>query len=395
MKTPFYEEHRSLNAKMVDFHGWVMPLQYSSGIINEHMSVRKRAGLFDVSHMGRFEVKGPNSLELLQNLMTNDISKLQEKQALYSPMCYESGGIVDDLIIYMINRERFLLVVNSSNRQKDFEWILEHDNNKKTRSSSSSVSIEDVTDSMALLALQGPLSQMILQEVVADINFDLIKPFNLLNAKLFGVECIISRTGYTGEDGFEIFFNSSEVQLWDKLLHVDSKYEIRPAGLGARDTLRLEAGFMLYGNDIDENISPLEVTLAWTVKFDKIQDFVGKDALRTNRLSRKLVGFEMLQRKRIARRGSEVFLAGSKIGFITSGGFSPTLNKSIGFCFLPSEVPFDQIVDLSITKGARVETGGRGGEGEGEGEPSPMGIDLHAAKIRNTRFYKRNKELRM
>jgi aminomethyltransferase len=401
MKTPFYEEHRSLNAKMVDFHGWVMPLQYSAGIINEHMSVRKRAGLFDVSHMGRFEVKGPNSLELLQNLMTNDISKLQENQALYSPMCYESGGIVDDLIIYMINRERFLLVVNSSNRQKDFEWILEHGNNKQTGSLSSSASIEDVTDSMALLALQGPLAQKVLQEVVADINFDLLKPFNLLNAKLFGVECIISRTGYTGEDGFEIFFNSSEVQLWDKLLHVDSKFDIRPAGLGARDTLRLEAGFMLYGNDLDENITPLEVPLAWTVKFDKIQDFVGKNALRTNMLTRKLVGFEMLQRKRIARRGSEVFLAGSKIGSITSGGFSPTLNKSIGFCFVPSDVPFDQIVDLSITKGAREGTdgrevvkGGEGGEG-GEREPRPMGIDLYTAKIRNTRFYKRNKEVKM
>lgn len=399
MKTPFYEEHRSLNAKMVDFHGWVMPLQYSAGIINEHMSVRKGAGLFDVSHMGRFEVKGPNSLELLQNLMTNDLSKLQEKQALYSPMCYESGGIVDDLIIYMINRERFLLVVNSSNRQKDFEWILEH-GNKKTRSLSSSVRIEDVTDSMALLALQGPLAQKVLQEVIAGISFDLIKPFNLLNAKLFGVECIISRTGYTGEDGFEIFFNSSEVQLWDKLLHVDSKFDIRPAGLGARDTLRLEAGFMLYGNDIDENITPLEVPLAWTVKFDKIQDFVGKNALRTNRLTRKLVGFEMLQRKRIARRGSEVFLAGSKIGFITSGGFSPTLNKSIGFCFVPSEAPFDQIVDLSITKGAREGTEGREGakgreEGEGETESRPMGIDLYAAKIGNTRFYKRNKEVKM
>jgi aminomethyltransferase len=398
MKTPFYEEHRSLNAKMVDFHGWVMPLQYSAGIINEHMSVRKGAGLFDVSHMGRFEVKGPNSLELLQNLMTNDISKLRENQALYSPMCYESGGIVDDLIIYMINRERFLLVVNSSNRQKDFEWILEHGNNKQTGSLSSSASIEDVTDSMALLALQGPLAQKVLQEVVADINFDLLKPFNLLNAKLFGVECIISRTGYTGEDGFEIFFNSSEVQLWDKLLHVDSKFDIRPAGLGARDTLRLEAGFMLYGNDLDENITPLEVPLAWTVKFDKIQDFVGKNALRTNMLSRKLVGFEMLQRKRIARRGSEVFLAGSKIGSITSGGFSPTLNKSIGFCFVPSDVPFDQIVDLSITKGAREGTDGRevvkGGGGEGE-EPRPMGIDLYTAKIRNTRFYKRNKEVKM
>jgi len=388
---------------MVDFHGWVMPLQYSAGIVSEHMRVRKRAGLFDVSHMGRFEIKGPNSLELLQNLITNDISKLQENQALYSPMCYESGGIVDDLIIYMINRERFLLVVNSSNRQKDFEWILEHAI-QKTRSSSSSINIEDVTDSMALLALQGPLAQKVLQEVQADVNFELVKPFNLVDAKLFGIECIISRTGYTGEDGFEIFFNSSELQLWDKLLQVGSKFDIKPAGLGARDSLRLEAGFMLYGNDIDENITPLEVPLAWTVKFDKIQEFVGRNALRTNRLTRKLVGFEMLQRKRIARRGNEVLLAGSKIGFITSGGFSPTLNKSIGFCFVPPEAPFEQIVDISITKGGgEARAGGAGSQirelEEGEREVSTMGIDkkttLYPAKITSTRFYKRSKEVTM
>src|SRR5215469_8247384 len=308
MKTPFYERHKSLDARMVDFHGWIMPLQYSTGIINEHMTVRKRAGLFDVSHMGRFEVKGPSSLELLQNLMTNDISKLQENQAMYSPMCYESGGIVDDLIIYMINRERFLLVVNSLNRQKDFEWITAVDH-RQTMSSPSSVNIEDVTDSMALLALQGPLAKNVLQKILEDIDFGLLKPFNLLKVKLFGVECIISRTGYTGEDGFEIFFDASEVQLWDKFLCVDSKFDIKPAGLGARDSLRLEAGFMLYGNDIDKNITPLEVPLAWTVKFDKKQDFVGKKALRTNKVNRKLVGFEMLLSKRIARRGTEVFLA--------------------------------------------------------------------------------------
>jgi aminomethyltransferase len=389
MRTPFYEIHKSLNAKLVDFHGWLMPLQYSTGIINEHMSVRKKAGLFDVSHMGRFEVKGPNSLELLQNLMTNDVAGLQVNQAMYSPMCYDSGGIVDDLIIYMINRERFLLVVNSSNKQKDFGWILGHSIEKK----SSTVSIEDITDSMALLALQGPLAKNVLQKVVLDVNFDLLRPFNLVNAKLFGVECIISRTGYTGEDGFEIFFDSSEVQLWDKLLQVDSKYEIRPAGLGARDSLRLEAGFMLYGNDIDENITPLEVPLAWTVKFDKEQDFVGKKALRTNRVTRKLVGFEILQSKRIARRGSEVLLAGSKAGYVTSGGFSPTLNKSIGFCFVPSELPCDQIVDMSITRGGEVQ------EVRGEGEYDMLGNDkkttFYPAKIRSTRFYKRNKEVIM
>jgi aminomethyltransferase len=384
MKTPFYEKHRSLNARMVDFHGWLMPLQYS-GIISEHMNVRTRAGLFDVSHMGRFKVEGPNSLELLQNLMTNDVSKLQENQALYSLMCYDSGGIVDDLIVYRINKETYLLVVNSSNRQKDFEWILEHCTEKTT---STAIKIEDITDNMALLALQGPLAHRVLQSIVVDINFDLLRPFNLVSAKLFGVDCIISRTGYTGEDGFELFFNSSEVQVWDKLLQVDSGLDVRPAGLGARDSLRLEAGLFLYGNDMDENTTPLEVTLSWTVKFDKKQDFIGKKALQTKSLTRKLVGFEMLS-KRIARRGNEVLLAGSKIGSVTSGGFSPTLNKSLGFCFVPSQVTLGQSVDIGIMRGAGMK-GGRAG-GLEDITASADKKTLYPARITSTRFYKRNK----
>jgi aminomethyltransferase len=384
MKTPFYEKHRSLNARMVDFHGWLMPLQYS-GIINEHMSVRTRAGLFDVSHMGRFKVEGPDSLELLQNLMTNDISKLQQNQASYSLMCYDSGGIVDDLIVYRINRETYLLVVNSSNRQKDFEWILEHCPEKTA--STAAIKIEDISDSMALLALQGPLAHKVLQTIVPDIDFEQLKPFNLINARLFGVECIISRTGYTGEDGFELFFSSSEVQVWDKLLQVDAGLDIRPAGLGARDSLRLEAGLFLYGNDMDEHTTPLEVPLSWTVKFDKKQDFVGKKALQMKSITRKLVGFEMLS-KRIARSGNEVFIDGSKIGFVTSGGFSPTLNKSIGFCSVPSEVSLGHSVDISITRGAGIK------EGEERLEDITMSTDkknLYPARITSTRFYKRNK----
>jgi aminomethyltransferase len=377
MKTPFYEKHRSLNARMVDFHGWLMPLQYS-GIINEHMTVRTRAGLFDVSHMGRFKVEGPNSLELLQKLMTNDISKLQQNQASYSLMCYDSGGIVDDLIVYRINKDTYLLVVNSSNRQKDFEWILEHCTQGVE---SAAIKIEDMSDSIALLALQGPLANKVLQTIVPDIDFGQLKPFNLIKEKLFGVECIISRTGYTGEDGFELFFNSSEVQVWDRLLQVDSGLDVSPAGLGARDSLRLEAGLFLYGNDMDEHTTPLEVPLSWTVKFDKNQDFIGKKALQMRSVTRRLVGFEMLGR-RIARRGNEVLIAGSKIGFVTSGGFSPTLNKSIGFCFVPSEVSLGQSVDISITTGTVIK------KGEGEGEVKKT---LYPARITSTRFYKRNK----
>lgn len=366
LKTPFYEKHKSLHAKMVDFHGWFMPLQYS-GIISEHVMVRTRVGLFDVSHMGRFRIEGPNSMEFLQKLMTNDIAKLQENQALYSLMCYDTGGIVDDLIIYRISGETFLLVVNASNREKDFEWILKHATEGETVSAAST-KIEDITDRTALLALQGPLSQKILQKIAPDNRFDQLRPFNLMNAELFSVECIISRTGYTGEDGFELFFNSSEIQLWDKLLEEGSASEITPAGLGARDSLRLEAGLLLYGNDMDQQTTPLEIPLGWTVKFDKKDNFIGKEALQSNAARKKLVGFEMLS-KRIARAGNEVFLGGEKIGSVTSGGFSPTYNKSIGFCFVPPEVQFEQIVDISITSA------------------------LYPAKITGTRFYKRNKQV--
>ena len=300
-------------------------------------------------------------------------------------MCYDSGGIVDDLIVYRINRETYLLVVNSSNRQKDFEWILEHCPEKTA--STAAIKIEDISDSMALLALQGPLAHKVLQTIVADIDFGQLKPFNLINSRLFGVECIISRTGYTGEDGFELFFSSSEVQVWDKLLQVDAGLDIRPAGLGARDSLRLEAGLFLYGNDMDEHTTPLEVPLSWTVKFDKKQDFVGKKALQMKSITRKLVGFEMLS-KRIARSGNEVFIDGVKIGFVTSGGFSPTLNKSIGFCFVPSEVSLGHSVDISITRGAGIK------EGEERLEEITAEADkktVYPARITSTRFYKRNK----
>lgn len=366
MKTPFYEKHKSLHAKMVDFHGWFMPLQYS-GIINEHVRVRTRVGLFDVSHMGRFRIEGPNSLEFLQKLMTNDIAKLKENQASYSLMCHDTGGILDDLIVYRIGGETFLLVVNASNREKDFEWILEHARKDKT-ASAASTKIEDITDRTALLALQGPLAQNILQKIAPDNSFDQLKSFNLTNADLFSVKCIISRTGYTGEDGFELFFNSSEIQLWDKLLQEGSDSEIAPAGLGARDSLRLEAGLLLYGNDMDEQTTPLEVPLGWTVKLDKKEDFIGKRALESNVARKKLVGFEMLS-KRIARAGNEVFVAGKKIGSVTSGGFSPTYNKSIGFCFVPPKVQFEQMVDINITSAS------------------------YPAKITGTRFYKRNKQV--
>ncbi len=357
MKTPFYDIHRSSGAKMLNFHGWEMPLHYS-GIIDEHINTRTNVSLFDVSHMGRFDVKGTGAYDCLQALVTNDISKLHNHQALYSPICYDNGRIIDDLIIYMINREKFLVVVNASNREKDLEWIIKHSNN--------STVVENVSDKIALLALQGPLAQNLLEKaVMLDIDLNQIMPFDLIITNIFGTECMISRTGYTGEDGFELFFDSSKIDIWDKLIQLGSPtFKIKPAGLGARDTLRLEAGLMLYGNDIDENTTPLEVPLRWTVKLEK-KEFIGKKALITQQVNRKLVGFEVVE-KRVARHGNEILMDSQKVGFVTSGSFSPTLKKSIGFCFVPIYIVPNQLIEINI--------GGK----------------LYKAKVlSSTRFYKR------
>ncbi len=351
MKTPFYDQHYSLGSKIVDFHGWQMPLQYSS-IIDEHKTVRSNVGLFDVSHMGRFKIKGNNAKGCLQNLLTNDVSSLKDNHAIYSPICFENGGIVDDVIVSRFDEE-FLMVVNSSNIQKDWNWINEH---------SMSATIEDVSENFALLALQGPFAQNMLTEISGS-NLEKLKPFDVTNLRLFDVDCIVSRTGYTGEDGFEIFFDSSQTKLWDKLLKAGSKFQIKPIGLGARDTLRLEAGLMLYGNDIDENITPFEAPLKWTVKLDT--DFIGKKALENQKVNRKLVGFEILNAKRPARKDNLVYHKDSQVGKVTSGSYSPTLNKSIGFSFVPIQVSRDEVIQIKI------------------------GDKMYDAKTTSMRFYKR------
>ncbi|HEX9844839.1 MAG TPA: glycine cleavage system aminomethyltransferase GcvT [Candidatus Nitrosotenuis sp.] len=351
MRTPFYEIHKSSNAKIVDFHGWEMPLEYS-GIIDEHTNVRNSVGMFDVSHMGRYQLKGSNSFDAIQNLVTNDVSKLSDNHGLYSPMCNEVGGIVDDVIVFRINKENFLIVVNASNREKDFQWISQH---------AKSVNIENVSDEISLLALQGPFAQSALQKIV---EFDLtqLKPFGIATTNIFGIKCMISRTGYTGEDGFEIFCDSSKPEIWNKLMQAGAEFNIKPIGLGARDTLRLEAGLMLYGNDIDEDTTPLEAPLKWTVKWEK--EFIGKKALVDKKPARKLVGFDVKER-RIARHGNKVMRNGAKCGFVTSGSFSPTFKKSIGLCFVPLDVVTDQLIEIDI--------GGKSYE----------------AKVCNTRFYRK------
>jgi aminomethyltransferase len=353
VRTAFYDIHKSLGAKIVDFHGWEMPLQYS-GIMDEHVNVRTNVGLFDVSHMGRFEIKGQDSLACLQKIVTNDLEKLADHQALYSPMCYEDGGIVDDIIVYRLAHDRFLIVVNASNRSKDFEWISKH---------SKSAQLEDISDRTGLLAIQGPRAYQVLQQLV-ETDLQSVKPFHLENTIIGGTECMISRTGYTGEDGFEIFFDSSRIEIWGKLMEYAEIFGVKPTGLGARDTLRLEAGLMLYGTDMDENTTPLEVPLKWTISFGKKQEFIGKKALSNSRPSRKLVGFEVME-KRIARHGNRVLANGLEVGFVTSGSFSPTLRKSIGFCFVPVDVLQNQSIQIDI--------GGK----------------HYEAEVTGTRFYKR------
>ncbi|HVD20848.1 MAG TPA: glycine cleavage system aminomethyltransferase GcvT, partial [Nitrososphaera sp.] len=333
--------------------GWKMPLQYS-GIVDEHVNVRTNVGLFDVSHMGRFEIKGQDSLICLQKLVTNDLEKLADHQALYSPMCYQDGGIVDDIIAYRLTRDHFLIVVNASNRSKDFEWISEH---------SKSLHVEDISDRTSLLAIQGPRACDVLQKLV-ETDLQSVKPFHLVDENIDGIECLLSRTGYTGEDGFEIFFDSSRIEIWGKLMEYAKIFGVKPAGLGARDTLRLEAGLMLYGNDMDENTTPLEVPLKWTISFGKKQEFIGKKALGNIRPSRKLVGFEVTE-KRIARHGNKILMNGLEVGFVTSGSFSPTFRKSIGFCFVP--------VDVLQNQSLQIDIGGK----------------HYEAKVTSTRFYKR------
>lgn len=336
---------------MIDFFGWQMPLQYT-GIIDEHRCVRENIGLFDVSHMGRFTIKGKDAESQIQNLITNDVTKIQDHQAVYSPMCNQDGGIIDDLIVSRLNSEEFLIVVNSSNIKKDFEWIKQN----------TSCELKDVTEKMALLALQGPKAVKLLKEEGAE-HLDGLKPFCLTKAEIFGVNCIISRTGYTGEDGFEIFFDSKDDIVWDKILQTGAKFGIKPAGLGARDTLRLEAGLMLYGNDIDESTTPLEAPLEWTVKFET--EFIGKKALQEKKVEKKLRGFEITDSKRVARKGNHVYDGDKKIGNVTSGSFSPTFGKAIGFCYVPIQYEIGQKIRIQI------------------------GEKFYDAKISPTRFYKR------
>ena len=328
-KTPLYEKHIQLKGKMIDFGGWSLPVEYT-GIIPEHEAVRTKAGIFDVSHMGEITVKGEDSEKYLQMLLTNDISLLNNNQIAYTAMCYPHGGVVDDLLVYKYSNTDYLLVVNASNTEKDYQWMKEN--------IFGNTEILNVSENYAQLALQGPLAETILQKLTSK-NLNEIEFYYFSdNVKVGNIEALVSRTGYTGEDGFELYFAYDKAEeMWDLILEAGKDEGLIPAGLGARDTLRFEASLPLYGHELNENITPLEAGLGFFVKLNK-ENFIGKEALarqKSEGLKRKIVGFEMIDRG-IPRNNYEVYKEGEKIGYVTTGSFSPTLKKNIGLALIDS-----------------------------------------------------------
>ncbi|WP_373897661.1 glycine cleavage system aminomethyltransferase GcvT [Haloimpatiens sp. FM7315] len=327
--TPLRSVYEKYGGKIIDFTGWALPVQFE-GIIQEHERVRNKAGLFDVSHMGEVTVEGKDALKYLDHMMTNNIKALVDNEVVYTLMCYKDGGVVDDLILYRYSDDRFFLVVNASNVDKDYKWLVDNIGNFD-------VKLENVSSKYAQLAIQGPNAEKILQKI-ADTNLSEIEFFHFKDpVKVDEVKCIVSRTGYTGEDGFEIYLNpENAVKVWEKLMEVGKEEGLAPIGLGARDTLRFEATLPLYGNEISKDITPIEAGLGYFVKLDK-EEFNGKEVLKkqkTEGLTRKEVGFEMKDRG-VARHGYNVFDDNSnKIGVVTTGYYSPTLKKNIGIALV-------------------------------------------------------------
>jgi len=329
-KTPLNEVIHRSGARCVDFAGWEMPVQFHS-VVEEHLAVRTRAGLFDVSHMGEISVRGEEAVALLQRLTPNDVARLAEGQAQYSALMTPRGTFVDDILVYRRGREHFLLCVNASNTDKDFGWIREQ--------ASGRVEVKDVSSSYAQLALQGPRAVAILSRV-ADQSVGGIPAYHFIEGSVKGASAILSRTGYTGEDGFEIYLPPEEAErIWTALLEAGREDGLIPAGLGARDTLRLEARLPLYGNDIDDTTTPLEAGLGFIVRMEK-GEFLGREVLRRQKeegVPRKLVGFELTDRG-VPRRGYPLHAGGREVGKVTSGTFAPFLKRSIGLGYVPADL---------------------------------------------------------
>jgi aminomethyltransferase len=330
-RTPLYHQHVRAGGKLVPFAGYEMPVQYAAGILAEHQAVRKAAGLFDVSHMGELEVRGGDAVGFVQYVTTNDASKLEVGQAQYSAICRDDGGLLDDCIVYRFD-DRYMIVVNASNTDKDRDWISPHADRFGT-------TLTDRSDETGLIALQGPRAQDILARVT-DADLEQIRYYHFAQGVVAGVPAVISRTGYTGEDGFELYLPASRTaDVWQRLLEAGSADGLLPAGLGARDSLRLEMGYALYGNDMDERRSPLEAGLGWVTKLGK-GEFIGRDAiakLKEAGVREKLIGFACSERG-FPRHGYEVRIDGQPSGEVTSGIVSPILQQGIGMCYVPAEL---------------------------------------------------------
>ncbi len=346
-QTPLYGAHRRAGAKIIDFGGWLMPVSYPSGIIDEHRTTRSAVGIFDVSHMGEVHFRGPRAAEAVQRLVTNDVAKLVDGHALYTVACHPTGGIVDDLIVYRLAADHLLIVVNASNRDKDVAWFREH--------VGSWCEIVDASDDTALIAFQGPKAEAALQTLTS-VPLSSVRSFDLVSDReVAGIRASIARTGYTAEDGFEIFCGAGDADaLWERLVEAAAAVGGKPVGLGARDTLRLEGRLSLYGNDLTDETTPLEAGLGWVVKLDGAADFIGKTALREQRargVARKLVGFVMRGRG-VARHGypihaksgaksdakSDATSGGGAVGTVTSGTYGPTVDKNIGMGYVPTSL---------------------------------------------------------
>lgn len=343
-QTPLIHQHRAAGAKLVDFAGWEMPIQYS-GVLDEYHAVRRQAGLFDVSHMGRVLVSGAGVLEFLQSVTTNDVGRLAVGQAHYSMVCNEQGGIKDDIFVYRLKPEAYLLCVNASNRDKIVGWL-------SARPQGASVSIDDQSDRMAQIALQGAVSRDILVSL-GGAGVEGLKLHHTCETTLASIPVLVARTGYTGEFGYELYAAVEHIgMLWDRLIAQGGPLGLKPAGLGSRDLLRLEMGYLLYGNDIDERTTPLEAAVDWAVNLDK-GEFVGRAALQAQKaqgLPKRFVGFELLE-KAVPRHGCKILDAGSSqvIGDVSSGNLSPILQKGIGLGYVPvshSAVGTPLIIDI-------------------------------------------------
>ena len=361
-KTPLNAAHRALGGKMVDFGGWDMPVQYPAGVIEEHVATRTRAGLFDVSHMGEIWVEGEDAIPFVNRLTTNDVTKLVDGQAHYSALTNDKGGVVDDLLVYRFDANKLLLVVNAGTTDKDWDWISSH---KKDEN----LSLTNASSGYCQIAIQGPEAVDILK-TLTDTDLDAIKYYHFTTGKVDGVESIISRTGYTGEDGFEVYAGAEFAeQLWYKLLEAGKDAGILPCGLAARNTLRLESAMSLYGHELSDEITPLEANLGWITKLNK-GEFTGSDSLKEKKesgITRRIVGFEMTE-PGIARDGHDVYIGEKRVGYVTSGSPAPFLKKNIGLAFLPVEFANDgQEIKIEV-----------------------RGKHL-SAKVVPTPFYKRNK----